>query len=183
MHILSVLCIDWVLGMQVICIELISLYVQVFISSVNEHYDHYLVAISNPIFWWESCKGSVWESVKNCSSVCKEVGTRGWLAAASCQIDAHVPSMPEAEASRQLFTTGQKSQAGQAICSRFELATLPSCEVKLLEHPVWHNMTFHIPSHPTIYIPLYPRFKESFQREFWERNPRENKIDSSTIFT
>ena len=44
------------------------------------------------------------------------------------------------------------------------------------------NMTFHIPSHPTIYIPLYPRFNESFQREFCERNPRENKIDSSTIF-
>ena len=28
---------------------------------------------------WESCKGSVWESVKNCSSVCKEVGTRDWI--------------------------------------------------------------------------------------------------------
>ena len=26
-----------------------------------------------------------------------------------------------------------------------------------------------------IYIPLYPRFKESFQREFWERNPREKQ--------
>ena len=35
MHILSV-CIGSVLGMQVICIELISLYVQVFIPSVNE---------------------------------------------------------------------------------------------------------------------------------------------------
>ena len=34
-----------------------------------------------------------------------------------------------------------------------------------------------------LYIPLYPRFRGSFQREFWERNPRENKIDSSTIFT
>ena len=90
-------------------------------------------------------------------------GSRGWLTAASHQIDAHVPSMPEAEASRQLFTTGQKSQA---VCLRLELATQPSREVKLPEHPVWQNMTFHIPSHPTIYIPLYPRFKESFQREF-----------------
>ena len=42
------------------------------------------------------------------------------------------------------------------------LATQPSREVKPPEHPVWQNMTFHIPSHPTIYIPLYPRFKESF---------------------
>ena len=38
-----------------------------------------ILAISNPVFRWESCKGSVWESVKNCSSVCKEVGTRSWI--------------------------------------------------------------------------------------------------------
>ena len=62
-------------------------------------------------------------------------GSRGWLAAASHQIDAHVSSMPEAEASRQLFITGQKSQAGQAVCSQLELATQPSREVKPLEHP------------------------------------------------
>ena len=86
-------------------------------------------------------------------------GFHGWLAAASRQIEVHVPSMPEAKASRQLFTTRQKSQAGQAVCSRLELATQPSHKVKPLEHPVWQNMTFHIPSHPTIYIPLYPRFK------------------------
>ena len=30
-------------------------------------------------------------------------GSRGWLAAASRQIEAHVPSMPEAEKSRQLL--------------------------------------------------------------------------------
>lgn len=76
--------------------------------------------------------------------------------AASCQIGAHVPSMPEAEASRQLFTTGQKFQADQAVCSRLELGPQLSCEVKLPKHLVWQNMTFYIPSHPTIYIPLYP---------------------------
>ena len=111
------------------------------------------------------------------------VGFHGWLAAVSHQIEAHVPSMPKAEASCQLFTTGQKFQADQAVCSRLELATQPSREVKSLEHLVWQNMTFHIPSHPTIYIHLYPRFRESFQREFCERNPKENKIDSSKIFT
>ena len=84
------------------------------------------------------------------------IGSHGWLATASCQIEAHVLSMPKAEASHQLFTTGQKSQAGQAVCSRLKLATQPSREVKPLEHPVWQNMTFHIPSHPTLYIPLYP---------------------------
>ena len=63
-------------------------------------------------------------------------------------------------------TTGQKSQAGQAVCLRLELATQPSREVKSLEHLIWENMIFHIPSHPTIYILLYSRFNESFQREF-----------------
>ena len=38
-----------------------------------------ILAISKPIFRWESCKGSVWESVKNCSRLCKETGTRGWI--------------------------------------------------------------------------------------------------------
>ena len=38
-----------------------------------------ILAIRNPVFRWESCKGSVWENVKNCLSVCKEVGTRGWI--------------------------------------------------------------------------------------------------------
>ena len=38
-----------------------------------------ILAIKNLVFRWESRKGSVWESVKNCSSVCKEAGTRGWI--------------------------------------------------------------------------------------------------------
>ena len=92
-------------------------------------------------------------------------GSRGWLAAASRKNDAHVPGMSEAEASRQLFTTGQKSQASEAVCSRLQLATQPSRDVKLPEHPFWKNLTFHIPSHSTIYIPLYPRFRESIQKE------------------
>ena len=43
-----------------------------------------ILAISNPIFRWESCKGSVWESVKNCSSLCKEAGRRGWISWVAC---------------------------------------------------------------------------------------------------
>ena len=145
---------------------------------------------------WESCKGSVWESVKNCSSVCKEAGTRDWISrvarAASRQIDAHVPSMPEVEVSHQLFTLGQKSQAGQVVCSWLELANQPSREVKPPEHLVWQNMTFHIPSYPTIYIPLYPRFRERVSRENFERetlektrltHPQSSHRDSSNSFT
>ena len=66
----------------------------------------------------------------------KKQGLTAGFRAASHQIEAHMPSMPEAKASRQLFTTGQKSQAGQAICSRLELVTQPSREVKSPEHPV-----------------------------------------------
>ena len=63
-------------------------------------------------------------------------------------------------------TTGEKSQVVQAVCSRLELATQPSREVKSPKHPFWENLTFHIPSHLIIYILLYPQFRESFQREF-----------------
>ena len=66
-------------------------------------------------------------------------------------------------------TTGQKSQAGQAICLRFELMTQPSREVKSPEHPVLENLTFHIPSHPTIYIYLYTHNSERASRENFER--------------
>ena len=92
-------------------------------------------------------------------------GSRRWLAVTSRQIEAHMPSMPKAKASRQLFTTGQKLQVGQAVCSRLELVTQPSYEVNPPEHPVWQNMTFHIHSHPTMYIP--------FTHDS-ERAPREN---------
>ena len=104
--------------------------------------------------------------------------SRGWLAA--CKPPECYTHAKHARSWRVMptvwrVTTGQKSQTGQAICSRLELATQPSREVKSPEHPVWEKLTFHIPSHPTIYIPLYPRFWESFQKEFWERNPREKQ--------
>ena len=63
-----------------------------------------ILAISNPVFRWESCKGSVWRIAQDCA---KKQGlaaeSRRWLTAASRQNDAHVLSMPKAEASRQLL--------------------------------------------------------------------------------
>ena len=87
-----------------------------------------------------------------------------WLQAARMMHTCQACQMLKRHAS--CCTTGQKSQARQAIFLRLELATQPSRVVKSPEHPVWENLTFHIPSHSTIYIPLYPQFKESFQREF-----------------
>ena len=43
-----------------------------------------ILAINNHIFRWKSCKGSMWKSMKNCSSVCKEAGTRGWISQVAC---------------------------------------------------------------------------------------------------
>ena len=37
-----------------------------------------ILAISNPVFRWESCKGNEWESLKKCSRLCKDAETRGW---------------------------------------------------------------------------------------------------------
>ena len=39
----------------------------------------YILAISNPVFRWDSCKGSMWESVKKCSRLCKDTRTRDWI--------------------------------------------------------------------------------------------------------
>ena len=47
--------------------------------------------------------------------------------------------------------------------------TEPSHEVKLPEHPVWEKLTFHIPSHPTIYIYPYTHDLERASRENFER--------------
>ena len=110
------------------------------------------------------------------------VGFRDWLATTSRQIEAHVPSMPEVEVSHQLFTTGQKSQAGQAVCSWLELATQPNREVKSPEHPVWQNMTFTFLL-TRLYIYPYTHDSKRASKENFERKTLErNKIDLSTIF-
>ena len=62
-------------------------------------------------------------------------------------------------------TTGQKVQAGQAVCLWLELTTQPSHKVKSPEHPVWEKLTFHIPSHPTIYIYPYTHDLEKASKE------------------
>ena len=109
----------------------------------------------------ELCKGSVWENVKNCLSVCKEVGTRGWLAAVSRQIEAHVPSMPEAEASRHSLQDKSSKLAklfARALNSRLNLVARSSRQNTLFRK----NWLFTFLSYPIIYRPLFPRNVESF---------------------
>ena len=89
--------------------------------------------------------------------------TRDWQAA---KVGTRVKHAGKLKSHTSCCTTGQKSQVGQAVSSQLELATQPSREAKSLDHLVWEKLTFHIPSHPTIYRPLYPQNVESFQREF-----------------
>ena len=86
--------------------------------------------------------------------------TRDWQAA---KVGTRVEHAGELKSHASYCTTGQKSQA---VSSQLELATQPSREVKSPDHPVLEKLTFHIPSRPTIYIPLYPPYSERFQREF-----------------
>ena len=69
-------------------------------------------------------------------------------------------------------TIGQNRTTGHMVISRLDLATQSSCEAKPRATPVLKNLTFHILFSPQYKYPLYPQMKKSFQREFWERNPR-----------
>ena len=98
--------------------------------------------------------------------------TRNWQVA---KVGTRVKHARELKSHANCCTTGLKFQANQAVSSRLKLATQPNHEVKSPNYPVWEKLTFHIPSHPTVYRLLYPRNVESFQREFWERNSREKQ--------
>ena len=108
--------------------------------------------LGNLVFRWESCKGSVWESVKKCSRLCKKAGTRDlilWVdhslqAARSCTRAKHAKSW-----SVMLTVALQdKSQVGQAVSSQLELATQSSREAKSPDHLVWEKLTLRIPFSP-----------------------------------
>ena len=118
---------------------------------------------------WESCKGSVCERVWRSAQVCsKKQGLaaefRGWLVAVSRQIEAHVPSMTKPEASRQLFTTGQKFQLARLFArglnSRLNPVARSSCQNTLFSK-IWH-FTFLL---TLLYIYPYTHDSERVSRE------------------
>ena len=131
-----------------------------------------ILAISNPVFRWESCKGSVWESVKNCLRLCKEAGIRDWISQVACGYKSPewctcakharswsvTPAVALQDKSPRLakpFACGLNSQLNPVSRS--------SCQNTLFGK-IW-LFTFLL-TLIYIYIPLYPRFRESFQREF-----------------
>ena len=71
------------------------------------------LAISNPIFRWELCKSSVLESMKKCSKLCNEAGTRGWILQMAHGLQAtrrctRVKHTEKLNRHANCYTTGQK---------------------------------------------------------------------------
>ena len=106
----------------------------------------------------------VWRIAQDCTK--KQgltAGSRRWLVAASCQNDAHMPSMPEDEELCQLLHYRTK---------------VPGWPDRLLM--AWtrdltqlRGLIFHIPSHPTIYIYPYTHDFERASRENFKRETLE----------
>ena len=136
--------------------------------------------ISNPIFRWDSCKGSEWDSVKKCSRVCKKnrdsrldlAGDSQLQAARNCSRARHARSWSVTPAGALQDKIGQLAVLlPRDWNSWLSQAVRPSRELALF----WKNLTLHILFSLQYKYPFYPRKKESFQREFWERNPREKQ--------
>ena len=91
--------------------------------------------------------------MKKCSRLCKDAETRGWNSWVTrnwqaAKVDTSVKHVGELKSHASYCTTGKKSQVGQAVSSRLELATQPSREAKLPDHPAWEKLTLHIPFSP-----------------------------------
>ena len=118
----------------------------------------YNLALRNPVFRWESCKGSVCESVKKCSRLWTEAVTcnwisgvaRNWQAARRCTRMKHAKKLNH---HASYSTTEQKVQFDHSITSRLELAAQLSREAKPPASSVLKNWLFAFHSHPSIYTP------------------------------
>ena len=102
-------------------------------------------------------------------------GSRGWLVATSRQKLHMCQACQKLKRHASWSTVGQNRTTSRSVTLRLELATQLSCEAKPRASPDLKNLTLHIPFSPQYKYPFYPQKKRSFQREFWERNPREKK--------
>ena len=122
--------------------------------------------LRNPVFRWESCKGSVLESVKKCSRLCTEAGTRDWIlrvahdwilrVAHDWQVTrgcTRVKHVEKLNRHANCSIIGQKVQTGHSVSSRLELVTQSSHEAKSLASSVLKNWLFAFHSHTSINTP------------------------------
>ena len=112
-------------------------------------------ALRNPVFRWDSCKGSVWESVKKCSRLCTEAVTQDWIlrvardwqTARGCTRVKHAEKLNRHASCN---TTGQNVQTGHSISSQLELATQSSRRAKSPASSVLKNWLFTFHFHTSI---------------------------------
>ena len=102
--------------------------------------------------------------------------SRGWLAVCKPPEDAHEWSMQRSWIVMPAVALQDKKsslaiQLSRGLDSRLSQVARPSHQFTLL----LKNWLFTFLSHSSINIPLYPRNVKNFQREFWERNPREKQ--------
>ena len=129
-------------------------------------------AISNPVFRWDSCKGSEWDNVKKCLRVCNknrdsrlDLAGNSWLRATrNCSRHARRWSITPAGALQDKI--GQL--AVQLPCgwnSQLSQTARPSCEPALF----WKTWLFTFHSPPSINTPFTHERKrasrENFERE------------------
>ena len=116
------------------------------------------LAINNPVFRWESCKDSVWKSVKKCSRLCSETGTRGWIpqvahglqAARRCTRVKHVEKLNRhASYTLQDKKSRLAIQLAHYLDSQLSQVARPSRQSTLL----WKNWLFAFLSHSSINTP------------------------------
>ena len=148
----------------------------------------YILTISYHVFRWESCKGSVWESVKKYSSLCKVAGTCDWIlwvahglqAARNCTRAKHAKKLKR---HASWSTTGQKVHTSLSVSSRLELRAQSSHKAKSPASSVLKNWLFAFQTHTSINTPhthkIMKASRENIERETLEKN----KIDLSTSFT
>ena len=112
--------------------------------------------------------------------MCNEVGTCDWILQVAHNKQAtkwctRVKHTEKLSHHASYSTTGQKVQTSHSVSSRLGLMTQSSREAKSLVYSVMEKLTPCIPFSLQYKYPLYPWNVERFQREFWERNPREKQ--------
>ena len=127
------------------------------------------LAISNPVFRWESCKDSVWESVKKCSRLCSEIGTRGWISWVVCSLQAarrctRVKHAVKLNHHASCSITGQNFQSDHTVSSRLRLVTRSSQKVESPECFVYWKLTFAFLIHSTINTLIPTKYRELQER-------------------
>ena len=112
----------------------------------------------------------------------------------TAKVGTRVEHTGELKSHASCCTTGQKTQAGQAVSLQLELATQFSRKVKSLDHPVWEKLFFHIPFSPYYIQTLIPtKYRELSERILREKPQRKTRLirpqsshrdssNSSTLF-